>query len=46
MALGNASLFTAAVVDQINGFFQNTWQNIPFDTWDQWEKPERTFGDY
>ena len=45
-ALGNASLFTDIVIDQINDFFQNTWRDIPFDSWDRWEKPERIFGDY
>ena len=45
-ALRNADAFAKKVFVQVNSFYKNTWQTIPFDIWDTWEKPEKEFGNY
>lgn len=45
-ALKAARDHSAVVTEKINVFFANKWKDIPFETWEQWEKPKKELGNY
>ena len=45
-ALKAARDHSAQVTEKINLFFANKWNDIPFETWEQWKKPKKELGNY